>query len=98
MDPKQFRDSLSAEQPPSGISSPAKALWAAAKRDWQRAEDYIRGDDSKEACWVRAHMNRAQGNLVAADEWYAKAGRPQRGDSVDDEVSEIAAGLLLHFG
>ena len=98
MDDKQFRDTLSDSAPPAGFSNPAKALWAVAKRDWQRAEAYLKGDNSKDAAWVRAHMHRCRGDHDSAAEWYGKADRPPAGSPLDEELSTIAAGLVLHYG
>ena len=53
-------------------------------------------DDSAEAAWVHAHLHRVEGDESNAAYWYRRAGKPVAKTSLDDEWSEIAAGLLLH--
>lgn len=98
MDVKSFKTSLTGSAPPSNLGNPLTALWHAAKRDWQKATEAIKGDDSTDAAWVRAHMNRAQGKSADAEDWYRQANRPLAKGTVDQELDEIAAGLLLHYG
>lgn len=98
MDVKTFKTSLNSPAPPGDLAKPLTALWHAAKRDWQKAIEAIKGDDSTDAAWVRAHMNRAQGKSADAEDWYRKANRPLAKGTVDQEIDEIAAGLLLGPG
>src|SRR4051794_18781079 len=98
MDVKTFQDSLKSPAPPAGLSAPVVALWHAARHDFGKAADAIKDDASRDANWVRACLHRAQGNDAEADIWYRRAGKSKGFGSVDDEMSIVAAGLLLGPG
>ena len=90
----EFRQSLSAERPPSGLSRVLTALWHAGKGEHDKAHALIQDDGSKDAAWVHAHVHRCQGDQDNARYWYEKAGKPHPRAGVTDEWAEIAGALL----
>lgn len=86
----RFTESLQAAAPPEDFSTPLKALWHAAKDDWDTAHTLVQADESKEAAWVHAHLHRIEGDLDNAGYWYRRAGRPECINSMAQERATIA--------
>lgn len=84
------------DAPPGGVSGPVAALWHARKGNLARAFDAVADNTSKDAAWVRAHLHRRKGETERAGEWYRAAGRDPSTHQVDQEWTEIAAGVLLN--
>ena len=80
MDLREFQASLAAERPPHGLSAPLRALWHAARGNWNRAHTIVAVDDGRSAARVHAYLHRKQGDTTNADYWYSRAGakRPRR--------------------
>ncbi len=93
MNIQSFRDSVSAEHPPAGLSGPLQGLWHAAKGDWKRAHELVQDDDSAEAAWVHAYLHRVEGDPGNAGYWYRRAGKPTFTGSLDDEWTAISLAL-----
>ncbi len=90
-----FRSSISAAEPPAGISPALQALWWVAKDDWDRAHKVIQQHEGKAACdLVHAHLHRVEGDLSNAGYWYRRAGRPAAAGTLEDEWSAMVAELL----
>jgi hypothetical protein len=98
MTPDLFRASLSADQPPSGLSPPLEALWWAGKGDWERAHALVQNEAGAQAAWVHAHLHRVEGELANAGYWYRRAGRPVASGGLDEEWRAIATALLAPDG
>ena len=94
MDPASFTTSVSAPQPPPGLSPALQALWHDAKGDWDRAHELAQQGDEKAGAWVHAYLHRKEGDEGNARYWYARAGRPFPPLSLEGEWSEIATALL----
>ena len=94
MDLQQFRDSLTAEEPPSEASAPLQALWYDAKGDWQQAHRLAQREKSREGAWVHAYLHRVEGDLSNAGYWYREAGKPPAQVSTEEEWMEIVTALL----
>jgi hypothetical protein len=93
MDLETFRASLDAAKPPK-VSGPLRALWHAAKGDWNRAHEIVQDEEGADAAWVHAYLHRVEGDLSNAGYWYRRAGRPATKDSLELEWTAIAEGLL----
>lgn len=89
----RFTESLKAAEPPSDFSTPLKALWHAAKDDWDTAHKLVQADESKEAAWVHAHLHRIEGDLDNAAYWYRRAGVPMCEETSSHEQCQIALSL-----
>jgi hypothetical protein len=94
MDHEEFKASTGADEPPSDLAGPPRALWHAAKGDWDRAHEIVQDDDSEDAAWVHAHLHRAEGDMPNARYWYEKAGKPFTDISLDEEFESIASVLI----
>ncbi len=51
----EFRKSLTATEPPAGISLALAGLWWDAKGDWTRAHESAQQDEGVEGSWVHAY-------------------------------------------
>lgn len=89
-----FRRSLSAPQPPAGMSPALVALWHQGRSNWQSAHESAQSDDGRDAAWVHAHLHRVEGDEANAGYWYRRAGRPHCRDPLDAEWQAISAALL----
>jgi len=94
IDLKAFRVSLDKATPPGGLSVELRALWHAAKGDWDAAHKLVQDAKSSDAAWVHAYLHRVEGDLSNAGYWYHRAGRPKQNGALDVEWSAIATALL----
>jgi hypothetical protein len=90
----EFRQSLSREQPPAGLSLALAGLWWDAQGNWDRAHKSAQQDEGPEGAWVHAYLHRKEGDISNAGYWYGRAGKPRSTSSLDEEWSEIAESLL----
>ena len=89
-----FKQSLQALNVPSDASVYLKALWHAAKRNWEKAHELIQDLPDKTASWIHAYLHRKEGDTWNADYWYSKAGRKRPSVSLDEEWDHIVTELL----
>jgi hypothetical protein len=89
-----LRASLGDPSPPAGLDAPLKALWLAARGDWDGAHAIAQDVDGPAGAWVHAHLHRKEGDASNAAYWYRVAGKPVCPDSLDDEWTEITRSLL----
>ncbi len=50
----EFRQSLTANEPPTGLTLALTGLWWDAKGDWTRAHESAQQDEGMEGAWVHA--------------------------------------------
>jgi hypothetical protein len=91
---QQFRNSLSGDQPPRGLSTALAGLWWDAKGDWTRAHQSAQQDEGPAGAWVHAYLHRKEGDASNAEYWYGRAGQTPARISLDAEWAEIVATLL----
>jgi hypothetical protein len=89
----QFKHSLDGAAPPR-LAVPLRALWFAAKGDWDKAHALVMDATDEEAAWVHAYLHRVEGDLDNARYWYRQAKRPSASGALDAEWDEIVAALL----
>lgn len=94
MDPAAFRTSLDTAKPPK-VSAPLRALWHAAKGDWNRAHEIVQDEDGPEAAWVHAYLHRVEGDLSNAGYWYRRAAKPVAKGELQEEWAAIVETLLV---
>jgi hypothetical protein len=87
-----FKESLSSEKVPSGLSVHLKALWLDAKGDWDKAHGLIDSLPDKDSAYLHAYLHRKEGDLGNAGYWYSRAGRHISSKSLGGEWEE-----LLHY-
>jgi hypothetical protein len=76
MNVDDFRQSLTADQPPAELTLALAGLWWDAKGDWTRAHESAQQDEDPEGSWVHAYLHRKEGDQGNAVYWYGRAGKP----------------------
>jgi hypothetical protein len=94
MDFQRFKKSVSASEPPGGLSPAVLALWWDAKGDWQKAHVAAQEGDDKAGAWVHAYLHRKEGDAANAGYWYRRAGKAAATSSLEAEWEAIARALL----
>lgn len=95
MDLAAFNASLDDATAPHGLSPPLRALWHAARGEWDAAHGIAQqreGDPAHD--WVHAHLHRVEGDLGNAGYWYRRAGRPMGKGDLAAERDAIVTALL----
>ena len=90
----EFLESLSATDPPAGLSIHAQALWYDGKGDWKTAHEQVDDLEDPTGCWVHAYLHRKEGDLGNADYWYRKANKKRPDIGLDEEWLQIVTALL----
>jgi hypothetical protein len=89
-----FRQSLTATEPPAGLTLALAGLWWDAKGDWKRAHESAQQDEGSEGSWVHAYLHRKEGDEDNAAYWYSRAGTPICREPLDAEWMSIVRTLL----
>ncbi len=89
-----FKQSLSAAAPLTGLAPGLAALWWAKKGDWDKAHKLVQDKAGVEAAWVHAYLHRVEGDLGNAGYWYRQAGKPKATGELDAEWAAIVEALL----
>jgi hypothetical protein len=89
-----FRESISKDDPPTGLSAPLEALWWDAKGNWARAHDLVDALETPEGMAVHAYLHRKEGEQWNADYWYRRAGRDYHRAGLSDEWEALVIGRL----
>ena len=90
----EFRASITGSMPSPTLTPPLKALWWAAKGDWDQAHKIVQDEGDADAAWVHAYLHRVEGDLGNAGYWYRQAGQPVAKDSLEAEWGRIVSALL----
>ena len=91
----QFRSSVSAAEPPAGLSPALQGLWWVAKDDWDKAHKVIQEHGGEPGCdLVHAHLHRVEGDLSNAGYWDSRAGRPAATGTLEEEWNAAVGELL----
>ena len=91
MNAAEFKSSIDADTPPSGIGAMLTALWYDARRDWHRSHEIVQDIGSQDAAWIHAYLHRKEGDLSNAAYWYRRANKPMAEGSLDTEWNELVA-------
>ena len=94
MEIKDFRQSLAADNPPPGLSTPLQALWHDAKGGWQRAHEIVQSAKGKDSARVHAYLHRKEGDLDNSNYWHARAGSTMPDTTLEQEWEALVATLL----
>lgn len=89
-----FRKSLSAPEPPTGLSLALAGLWWDAKGDWTRAHESAQQAEGFAGSWVHAYLHRKERDQSNAAYWYSRAGKPVCREPLDVEWQAILKALL----
>ena len=90
----EFRQSLTATEPPSGLSQALAGLWFDAKGDWTRAHESAQQDEGRDGSWVHAYLHRKEGDASNASYWYTRADKSPSKAPLEEEWSGIVESLL----
>src|ERR1700691_5104690 len=90
----EFRQFLTATEPPAGLTLALAGLWWDAKGDWTRAHESAQQDEGKDGSWVHAYLHRKEGDQANAAYWYNRAGKPVCREPLDVEWLSIMKRLL----
>jgi hypothetical protein len=89
-----FRKSLTATEPPAGLTQALAGLWFDAKGDWTREHESAQQDEGIAGSWVHAYLHRKEGDQGNAAYWYSRAGKPVCREPLDAEWLSIVTLLL----
>jgi hypothetical protein len=90
----EFRESLTANEPPAGLTPALMGLWWDSKGDWKRAHEAAQQDEGVEGSWVHAYLHRKEGDQGNAAYWYSRADKPVCREPLDAECLGIVRSLL----
>jgi hypothetical protein len=90
---KQFKESVSRNEPPAGLSIYLQALWFDAKGDWEKAHHLAQEADDSIASWIHAYLHRKEGDNFNADYWYRRAGKKRPSSTLEREWEDIVKAL-----
>jgi len=91
---EEFRESLTATEPPVGLTFALLGLWWDAKGDWARAHESAQQDEGIEGSWVHAYLHRKEGDQSNAAYWYRRATKPASREALEAEWLAIVRELL----
>jgi len=91
---EDFRQSLTAAQPPAELSPALAGLWWDAKGDWTRAHESAQQNECVEGAWVHAYLHRKEGDQGNAAYWYGRVGKAVCREPLDAEWIRIVKDLL----
>jgi hypothetical protein len=94
VDRAAFETSLSAAQPPAGLSLALQALWHMAKGDWNKAHECAHEQDDTMGARVHAYLHRVEGDLSNAAYWYRQAGQPVETGPLNEEWQTLVCVLF----
>lgn len=89
-----FRESLTLDEPPDGLSFALQALWWDAKGDWDKAHECAQAHDDAAGMSVHAYLHRKEGDQDNAGYWYRRCRKPAATVTLDEEWEELARALL----
>jgi hypothetical protein len=87
-------DFRNAPAEPRHLPAALRALWHAARGDWDEAHRIAQDVEDEAGAWVHAHLHRQEGDLSNAAYWYRRARQPIPSDSLALEWERIARTLL----
>ena len=93
-----FRNSLSQQQPPAGLSLALAGLWWDGKGNWEKAHESAQQDEGPAGSWVHAYLHRKEGDTSNAGYWYRRAGKTPAQNPLDQEWTDIVQHLLAGSG
>lgn len=90
---EEFRATLTQTQPPP-VAPVLRALWHAARGDWNEAHRIAQDINDRDGAWVHAHLHRQEGDAGNAGCWYRQAGQREAVDALEAEWARIVTALL----
>ena len=94
MTPADMKRGAAAAPPSAGLPPALRALWWAAKGNWDQAHKIVQDESDANAAWVHAYLHRVEGDPGNAGYWYRQASQPVAKDSLEAEWERIVSALL----
>lgn len=95
MDLATFKASLAHPTAPPGLTPPLRALWHAARGEWDTAHEIAQAQEGEARHdWVHAHLHRVEGDQGNAGYWYRRARQPVSTLSLEAERDAMVEALL----
>ena len=92
---KKFIESLSTNNPPTGLSSELLALWHDHQNNCEEAHKVAQENEGTICDLVHAYLHRKEGDNVNARYWYRQAGRKFARVSLQDEWQALVKEFCL---
>ena len=89
-----FKNTLHQSLPPAELSTLLKALWFAARGDWDKAHDLAQDVNTHEGSWIHAYLHRKEGDHSNAQYWYHRANKKMPAYSLEQEWEELVQAFL----
>jgi hypothetical protein len=91
----EFRQSLTATEPPAGLSHALTLdCGGTPKAIGNGRTNPLKQDEGVEGSWVHAYLHRKEGDQSNAAYWYSRAGKPVCREPLDAEWLSIVKVLL----
>jgi hypothetical protein len=90
----EFKTSLTAANPPAGISKELEALWYDGRDDWHQSHEIAQEENTPGHCLIHAYLHRKEGDQWNADYWYKRAGRKMPKNSLAQEWEDLVREFL----
>ena len=71
---EEFRDSISKNQKPTGLSIVIEALWEDGAGNWDQAHELAQASGTKMGDRIHAYLHRKEGDEFNARYWYNRCG------------------------
>ncbi|MEM9647887.1 MAG: hypothetical protein AAF969_05355 [Bacteroidota bacterium] len=91
---EQFQETLAHSSPPENWSEALRALWYAAKDDWNASHNIAQDLHTQMGSWIHAYLHRQEGDEWNAGYWYRQAGEPFPNKSLEDELQHLIEVVL----
>ncbi|MCD2425150.1 hypothetical protein LQ567_20360 [Niabella pedocola] len=87
---KAFKDALTSDVPPAGISVLQQGLWYAAKGNWEAAHQVAQDHEGeRDFDRLHAYLHRVEGDEWNAGYWYRRAGAAVPVQSLEEELESL---------
>ena len=91
---KDFRQSLTATEPPPGLTLPSPAYGGIPKAIGSEPTNRLSRTKARKVRGVHAYLHRKEGDQSNAAYWYSRAGKPVSREPLDAEWLSIVGALL----
>ncbi|NNE77346.1 MAG: hypothetical protein HKN31_09770 [Pricia sp.] len=91
----EFMKTLDRSRPDSDWPEDLKAMWYAAKGNWEASHDIAQEMHTVTGSWIHAFLHRQEGDNFNAGYWYRQANRAFPSISFDEEHQEITENIII---
>jgi hypothetical protein len=91
---EEFKNTLTLNTPPEGMSDELLSLWYDAKGDWENAHSIAQDIPGRTGAWIHAYLHRKEGDIGNAGYWYSIAGKQMHQGTFEEEWESIVKVML----